>query len=194
MSVITRLYKDHATAMRAVEHIEALALPAVEPSILGGESLRDYRDMPRDMRIERDPVTGNHTQVPEPVPATPAPATTAGGALGAAVGGSAGLLAGLGLLAIPGLGPVAAAGWLVAALTGAAGGALAGASFGALIDLGIQDDDADLFAETFRRGGSAVSVRFPEDDRQTVEEVLSATGALSLPELRREFQARAWHP
>lgn len=183
MPAMTRLYKDHAAAMRAVAHIEALARPSIEPSILGGEALRDYRDM----RIEDDPATGGQTQIPEP-----APATAAGGALGAAVGGSAGLLAGLGLIAIPGLGPVAAGGWLVTALTGAAGGALAGASFGALVDLGIQDDDTELYSEAFRRGGVAVSVRFPEDFRLIVEEALSATGAISLPALRRELQADAW--
>lgn len=183
MPVMTRLYQDHAAAMRAVEHIEALALPSVEPSVLGGDALRDYRDM----RIERDPATGEKTQIPEP-----APATAAGGALGAAVGGSAGLLAGLGLIAIPGLGPVAAGGWLVTALTGAAGGALAGASFGALVDLGIQEEDADLYTETFRRGGVAVAVRFPEAYRGMVEAALAQTDASSLPDLRRAHQTGAW--
>lgn len=181
MHVMTRLYKDHATAMRAVEDIEALALPSVEPSILGGEGLRDYRDM----RVGRDPVSGVRTQTPEP-----APATAAGGALGAAVGGSAGLLAGLGLIAVPGLGPVAAGGWLISALTGAAGGALAGASFGALVDLGIEEEDADLYSDSFRQGGVAVAVRFPEEHREALEAALAQTGASSLADLRRAQQER----
>lgn len=180
MAVTTRLFKDYAGAMRAVEHLEALSLPSVEPSILGDGSLRDYRDMQKTY----DPDTGGEVQIPDP-----AAATAAGGVLGAAVGGSAGLLAGLGLIAVPGLGPVAAAGWLATALTGAAGGALAGATFGALIDLGIPEGDAEIYREGFRRGSVAVSVRFPEEYRQAVEEALSATGALSLPDLRRQPQA-----
>ena len=183
MPTTTRLYRGYSDAMRAIEHLETLARPAIEPSILGGESLRDYRDM----RKERDTVTGEVVQLPEP-----APATAAGGVLGAAVGGSAGLLAGLGLIAIPGLGPVAAAGWFATAVTAAAGGALAGASIGALIDLGIPEDDADLYREVFQRGGVAVSVRFPEEYRQIVEEALSATDAFPLSELRRQLQAEKW--
>lgn len=183
MPVITRLYETCNEAAAAVERIEALALPGVEPSVLGGERLRDYRDM----RVECDPVTGTRIHVPEP-----APATTTGAALGAAVGGSAGLLAGLGIVVVPGFGPMAAAGWLVSALTGAAGGALAGGTIGAFVDLGIPEGDVPLYAETFRRGGVALSVRFPEEHRPAVEDTLAATAPSTLPDLRRRYEAEGW--
>ncbi|GEK69967.1 hypothetical protein PDE01_34870 [Paracoccus denitrificans] len=183
MPVITRLYETCNDAAAAVERIEALALPGVEPSVMGGERLRDYRDM----RVECDPATGRRIQVPDP-----APATTAGAALGAAVGGGAGLLAGLGLVAVPGFGPMMAAGWLASALTGAAGGALAGGTIGAFVDLGIPADDVPLYAETFRRGGVALSVRFPEEHRTVVEDTLAATAPFALPDLRRRYEAEGW--
>ncbi|NGM46158.1 hypothetical protein G5B31_11495 [Rhodobacter sp. SGA-6-6] len=183
MPVVTRLYANYEDAAAAVDRIDALAIPRVEASIIGGESLRDYRDM----RVETDPVTGEPVQVAEP-----APATATGTAMGAALGGGAGLLAGLGLIAIPGLGPLVAAGWLVPALAGVTGGALAGGTIGALVDLGIPEEEAPLYSETFRRGGIAVSVRFPEEQRATVENALAATSAYVLPDLRRRYEAEGW--
>ncbi|WP_294924389.1 hypothetical protein [uncultured Paracoccus sp.] len=163
MPVITRLYQGCQEAVAAAGRVEALALPAVETAIFGGETLRDYRDM----RVECDPRTGARIQVPDP-----APATATGAAVGAAVGGGAGLLAGLGVIVVPGFGPMMAAGWLVSALGGAAGGALAGGMAGVLVDLGVAQDDAAGYADALGQGGIAVSVRFPEEHRPAVEGAL----------------------
>lgn len=183
MPVITRLYANYEDAAAALDRIDALAIPRVEASIIGGESLHDYSDA----RVGTDPVTGERRLVSDP-----APATATGTAMGAALGGGAGLLAGLGIVAIPGLGPLVAAGWLVSALAGATGGALAGGTIGALVDLGIPEEEAPLYSETFRRGGVAVSVRFPEEQRATIENTLAETAAHVLPDLRRRYEAEGW--
>jgi hypothetical protein len=71
------------------------------------------------------------------------------------------LLAGLGLLA-PGLGPVVAAGWLAATAVCAAAGAATGGIVGALTEAGVSKEDAPLYAEGVRRGGTLVSARAPD--------------------------------
>lgn len=91
------------------------------------------------------------------------PGAGAGAAVGAVIGGAGGALAGLGMLAIPGVGPVVAAGWLVATAVGAVGGAAVGGAggglIGALIGNGVPEEDAHVYAEGVRRGGTLVTVR-----------------------------------
>ena len=66
-----------------------------------------------------------------------------------------------GMLAIPGVGPVVAAGWLVATAVGAVAGGAAGAAVGGItgtfVAAGIDESDADFYAETIRRGGTVVT-------------------------------------
>jgi len=96
---------------------------------------------------------------------------------GAVVGGGAGLLAGLGMLAIPGVGPVVAAGWLVATAVGAvAGGAVgggAGGLIGAMVGNGVPEQDAHVYAEGVRRGGTLVTVRVDDAQVTTAEAILA---------------------
>ena len=95
-----------------------------------------------------------------------------GAGIGATAGGVVGLLTGLGLLAIPGVGPVVAAGWLVAMAAGAAVGGTAGGIVGALTQAGTSQEDAYLYAEGVRRGGTLVSARVADADRARYEAVL----------------------
>src|SRR5690606_7195064 len=99
-----------------------------------------------------------------------------GAAAGGALGTGAGVLAGLGMLAIPGLGPVVAAGWLASTVVGAAVGAAAGGAtgglLGALKEAGHGDEDAHVYAEGVRRGGTLVSVRTTDAERARVETIL----------------------
>ena len=95
-----------------------------------------------------------------------------GAEIGATAGGVVGLLTGLGLLAIPGVGPVVAAGWLVATAAGAAVGGTAGGIIGALTQAGTSEEDAYVYAEGVRRGGTLVSARVPDADRARYEAVL----------------------
>ncbi|MDB5658608.1 MAG: hypothetical protein JWS10_1223 [Cypionkella sp.] len=118
--------------------------------------------------------------------------TATGAGIGAAIGGGAGLLTGLGLLAIPGVGPLVAAGWFAATAVGAAGGALAGGAVGAIVDLGLSEEDAPVFSEAIRRGNVAVSVRFPESERATVQKALDRISTTSLLDRRARYEAEGW--
>jgi hypothetical protein len=95
-----------------------------------------------------------------------------GAAIGAGFGGFGGLLAGLGLLAIPGLGPVVAAGWLAAAATGAVAMGAAGSVIGMMAEAGVAVNDAEIYAESIRRGGSLVSARVDAVDKNRLEAIL----------------------
>jgi len=86
-----------------------------------------------------------------------------GGVKGGVIGGLTGLAASLAMLAIPGIGPVLAVGPLAATLGGASLGATAGGVIGGLTGLGVPDEDAHLYSEGVRRGGTLVSVNAPDD-------------------------------
>lgn len=121
----------------------------------------------------------------------------AGGAgLGAAIGGAGGLLAGLGLMAIPGVGPVVAAGWLAATAVGAVGGAVvggaAGGIVGALTDSGVPENDAHVYAEGVRRGGTLVTAKVDDQLVPEAERILGQAASVDLEARRGEYQADGW--
>lgn len=119
-----------------------------------------------------------------------------GAGVGGALGAGAGLLTGLGILAIPGVGPVVAAGWLAATAAGAVAGALAGGATGGIVgsmmDGGVPEHDAHVYAEGVRRGGAVVTVRSPDDRAPEAIRVLDSFGPTD-PALRRsEYQREGW--
>lgn len=113
-------------------------------------------------------------------------------AVGSALGGGAGLLAGLGLVAIPGLGPMIAAGWLAATAAGAAAGAAAGGIIGALTGAGLSDEDAHVYAEGLRRGGTLVTVRVDDEQEQTARAILGASRAVDVAARARLYRESGW--
>lgn len=119
-----------------------------------------------------------------------------GASLGTVVGGGLGLLAGIGTLAIPGVGPVVAAGWLIATLTGAGIGAAVGGGAGGLVGLltgtGVSDEDANVYAESVRRGGSLVTVRAEDTMMPKVREVLDRYATVDPAARRAEYERAGW--
>ncbi|MEH6663532.1 MAG: hypothetical protein V7678_01665 [Brevundimonas sp.] len=119
-----------------------------------------------------------------------------GAGVGAALGGGAGLLAGLGMLAIPGVGPVVAAGWLASTAAGAAVGAAAGGAtgglVGALTDDGESEEDAHVYAEGVRRGGSLVSVRVADERARDVEAILEHHGGVIAEKRGSAYRNEGW--
>lgn len=169
---ITRLFNSHTEAMSAVTDLEQAGIPQDDISLIASNGDNWHEGHRHDRAGDGD----NDT----------AEGAGKGATTGGLVGGGAGLLAGLGMLAIPGLGPVVAAGWLAAtavgALAGAAVGGAAGGILGALKDAGHSDDDAQVYAEGVRRGGTLVSVRTDEADATRIEGILhgrSGVDALS---------------
>src|SRR6201994_5019242 len=168
MKTVSRVYDTYAQARNAVTAVEAAGVPETEVSLVANKYVSDkYAD----------------------VKEVSAPATGAG--IGGAVGGGAGLLAGLGLLAIPGLGPVVAAGWLAATAVGAAAGAATGGIVGALTQAGVSESDAHSYAEGVRRGGTLVSARVGEADRDRLDALLNES-AVNLRDRSAAWQKTGW--
>lgn len=123
-------------------------------------------------------------------------AAATGAGVGAALGGGAGVLAGVGLIAIPGLGPVLATGWLASALAGLATGAVLGGVTGGIVEAltgaGATADEAAVYAEAVRRGGSIVTVRVDDVDDDLVMRVLDESGPVDLVERERLYREGGW--
>jgi hypothetical protein len=107
------------------------------------------------------------------------------------VGGTAGLLAGLGILAIPGVGPVVAAGWLAALAAGAVAGGAAGGIIGALTQSGVSKEDAHVYAEGVRRGGTLVVARVPDRERSRYEAILDRS-AVNIRDRGEAYRKNGW--
>lgn len=167
---ISRLFDDYNAAREAVRNLESAGVPPGDISLISNNAegwySKDQSGMTSgrltEKRVDRD---GDGID-------DRAEGAGTGAGLGAVVGGAAGLLAGLGLLAIPGLGPVVAAGWLASTAVGAAAGGATGGVIGALTESGVSGDDAHVFAEGVRRGGTLVTARVPDDDRARYDAIL----------------------
>ena len=116
-----------------------------------------------------------------------------GAGLGAATGAGVGLLAGLGALAIPGIGPVVAGGWLLATAVGAAIGTASGGILGALLKAGVPENDAHVYAEGVRRGGSLVTARVDDSRAASVDAILQNAKGIDIAQRRREYAADGWN-
>ena len=175
-TTISRLYDNYSDAQAAVTKLEAAGVPHSDISIVANNS-----DGWFDGKKDRD---GDGVD-------DRAEAAGTGAGVGAGIGGAAGLLAGLGLLAIPGLGPVVAAGWLAATAVGAAAGAATGGLVGALTQAGVSDDEAPLYAEGVRRGGSLVTAKVADVDKARLEAVLD-TSSVNLRDRSAAWQKSGW--
>ena len=94
-------------------------------------------------------------------------------------------------MAIPGVGPVVAAGWLVATVAGAAVGGTAGGIIGALTQAGTSEDDAYVYAEGVRRGGTLVSARVADEDRSRFEAILDRS-AVNIRDRGMAWRENGW--
>jgi len=180
---LSRLYDDYATATQAMHELEAAGIPSSDVSIVAsnadswysGKGTAPASKYDRDRSGLDDRAEGAAT----------------GAGIGASVGGVAGLLAGLGMLAIPGIGPVVAAGWLASTAAVAAAGGLAGGILGALTEAGMSEEDAHVYAEGVRRGGTILTVRVPDGERARVEAVLNRS-AVNISERGMAYRKSGW--
>ena len=175
---ISRLYDTYPDAERAVRALQAAGVSHSDISIVANNSDSWFST---DKKVDRDRDGVDDR----------AEAAGTGAGVGAGLGGAAGLLAGLGLLAIPGLGPVVAAGWLASTALGAAAGAAPGGIVGALTEAGVSKDDAAMYAEGVRRGGTLVTARVADADRTRLESVLNQS-AVNLRDRSTAWQKSGW--
>jgi hypothetical protein len=157
MATVTRLYDDYAKAQQAVRALEAAGIPSSDIAIAANNSEGWY-----DNTVDRDRDGADDR----------AEGAATGAGIGATVGGAAGVLTGLGIMAIPGVGPIVAAGWLASLAAGAVAGGAAGGIIGTLSQAGVSEDEANVYAEGLRRGGSIVTVRTNDSSTARVESLL----------------------
>lgn len=177
---ITRLFDNYSDAANAVRELEALGIAHDDLSIVANNADKHHGDHDA---ADHDSVN-DHGDV------------SRGVSTGAVLGGAGGLLAGLGLLAIPGLGPIVAAGWLAATAAGAgigaAGGAATGSIVGALKNAGTDENDAHVYAEGVRRGGSLVSAKVPDDRVGEAEAVLHRNKSVDAQTRGQVYRESGW--
>lgn len=160
---ITAFFNTYDEAAKAVQRLEAARIPNFEISLVSNNA-NDVSTHHATRSFDED--GGSHDFA------------GAGAAAGTIAGGGAGLLAGLGTVAVPGLGPVIAAGWLVSTLVGAGAGAALGGLMGALADSGLSEDEAQAYVDGIRRGGTLVTVRVDDADRERVVDILDDEGRI----------------
>ena len=176
---IARLYSRYQDAQMVVHDLEVAGVPATEISIVSNSEREP------DRALWTGTGSGTTTTAgPDPDVGSGA---SAGATAGAVIGGGLGLAAGLGALAIPGVGPVVAAGWLVATLAGAGVGGAAGGIVGALTAAGVNHDEADVYAEGLRSGGTLVTVRTDDAHLVRVEDIMGRHNSVDWREQRARY-------
>ena len=176
MRTITALFDTYDHASSAVRSLKDAGISSADISIVANNVAGEIRSDDDDMGAEEG--------------------AAAGAGVGAVAGGGAGLLAGLGTIAIPGIGPVIAGGWLLAtavgALAGAAVGGAAGGLLGALANAGVPEEQAHVYAEGIRRGGTLVSVRAEDSRADSVAAILRNAAGVDLDQRRTDYLEEGW--
>ena len=176
---IAHMYDRYEDAKKVVSELETAGVPHDDISLVAHA---DKQDQPG--ATSTAPIDATDTRTGETHTGTGA---GTGATLGTVVGGGLGLLAGIGSLAIPGVGPVIAAGWLVATLTGAGIGAAGGGLVGSLTGAGVSREEADVYAEGVRGGGSLVTARVDEAQADRVEEVMGRYNPVDWQQRRASY-------
>lgn len=106
-----------------------------------------------------------------------------------------GTLTGLGIALLPGVGPVFALGPLGAALIsgiGAASGAATGGLVAGLTDIGADEDTAQLYSETVRRGGTLLVIRVAEENEDEVMSILNDYDPVDMEDRESSYRQENW--
>lgn len=186
---VTRLFDSHTEALASVEALEAAGIDHDKISIVSNNADNWHDGHRHASGADVSQIDGDDDN-------DAAEGAGKGATAGGLLGGGAGLLAGLGMLAIPGLGPVVAAGWLVSTAVGAAIGAAAGGAtgglLGALKDAGHSEDEANVFSEGVRRGGTLISVKAHDDEALKVEETLDTRRGVNADVRGEAYRRAGW--
>jgi hypothetical protein len=166
-TTVTGLFDTRDAAAFAVAELKAAGIPNTEISIVTNKVDGQSAERSADDRT----VDNNMAET----------GAADGATIGGVLGGGAGLLAGLGLLTIPGIGPVLGVGWLLSTAIGTAVGASGGGLVGALVGAGVDNDDAQIYVERIRSGGTLVSARVSDDKVPTVEAIMIKHKGLDRP-------------
>jgi hypothetical protein len=180
MKTVVGMFDNFAQARNAAHDLEKAGISHEDISIMSGSP----NAQPQTVRE----ATGT-TQTPDDTYDTPAAET----GKGAVTGGVLGLIAGLVMLAIPGVGTVFGAGWLWLILGGAVAGGVVGL-VGALVHAGVPHEQALVYNEAVRRGGTLIAVRAADDMADRVAQILSNDGAVNIDERAAQYRQEGWTP
>lgn len=189
MATVTRLFDSHTEALDAVAELEAAGVSHDKISIVSNNTDKWHSG---STGSDAGPLGDRNGDGENDVADGAGKGATTGGLLG----GAAGVLAGLGMLAIPGLGPVVAAGWLASTAVGAAVGAAAGGAtgglLGALKEAGHTHDEANVYAEGVRRGGTLVSVKADDGEKERLEAILNGRSGYDANARGEAYRSAGW--
>jgi len=161
-SNVSGLFDTHEAAEVAVRRLIAIGIDTRAISVVAanprGTVIREVVDTSGDLSGE---------------------GAVSGATSGLLVGGLVGLLIGATIVTAPPIGAIIA-GPLAGLITGAGVGMVSGGLLGAMIGLGIPEEEAHVYAESIRRGGTVVSVTVNEDERLDVQQILAMAGAVDI--------------
>jgi hypothetical protein len=180
MATVVGLFDDFGMAQKVVDDLVKRGFHRDEISLVANANASEYA---RYFHPDGEAAASDHER----------PLTASEGAgVGATVGAVTGIVVGLASFVIPGIGPVIGAGPLIAGLTGGAVGVLAGAATGGvaagLIEAGVPHEEAALYEESIRRGGTLVAVQSPETAVGTVQNVMRDFHAVNVIQRQAEWQ------
>jgi hypothetical protein len=176
---VIAVYDDFDKAYHIVDTLEKSGFARTDISVIANDADGSYAEHLRRGELINDDVNAAE-----------------GAGFGALVGALTGLVVGIGALAVPGLGPVIAAGPIVAALAGTTVGAAAGAATGgvvaALVDLGVNEEDAGLYAEGIRRGGTMVAVKTRDDTADMAAGIMRRRQPVDVDASAERWREQGW--
>ena len=186
---VARLFNNYEDAEQAVVELRRLGVADDDVSLIASNENGAHSHRVRDGKSD---TAGDEA----------AQAAGTAAELGAIAGGLGGVVLGVGMITIPGLGPAVAFGWLVSAVVGAAGGALGGAVIGgaagglagALTHAGVHEEDAHVYTEGVRRGGTLLSARVPDDLVEPANAILDSSNSSRAGALGRQYREEGWSP
>jgi hypothetical protein len=178
---ICRLYDSYSDAHRVVLMLESAGLSPSETGVISNNSDTWYSAK-----------TTNVVPLRKDSASRESDGKIEGATIGAAIGATAATAASLvTMLTIPGVGAVVGAGWLTAVLGSMAIGGVAGGLLGALTNAGIREEDAQVFVEGVRRGGTLVAARVPQAELPRIETMMNQS-AVNLEERRDLYRKSGW--
>lgn len=168
---VTALFDDFNVAQQAVESLVNAGFSRNNISLMANDSTKEH-----SARITRTDSSNGDVSAGE----------------GAVFGAVTGALIGLGALLIPGIGPVVAAGPLAGALVGAIAGSVTGGVTAGLIDLGVDEETANYYAEGVRRGGTLLTVHTTDARVHEAARILDEHGPTDLTTRVATWREEGW--
>lgn len=184
LTTVCRLYDSYADANRVVLGLKAAGIAIAETSVISNNSDSWYRaGQPANaVALQKQGASGDAA----------ASGKFEGAVVGVAIGATAATAASLvTMLALPGVGAVVGAGWLAALLGGLAIGGATGGLLGALTNAGIGEEDAHVFVEGVRRGGTLIAARLSPTEVTRVEAMMNQS-AVKLVERCDLYRKTGW--